>query len=98
MSAGGSGPGLEPLRLTTKQIKVRAAGVTNYIQAGGDRNLLLPAGGRQQEPGTKGKGYEAGANLTPAEVEIAGKVKQTFADYLVKLRGREWRWRNLRTT
>ena len=72
-------------KLTDKQIRIRAAGVTNYIQANGDRALLM-----QRAAATKNlelrQGYEAGANLTPEETAIADKVRQTFKDYIPKLK------------
>jgi hypothetical protein len=76
---------LKDVKANAKQVKVRTEGITNYLQAGGDRATL-----QGWLDGTKDRklraGYEAALNLTPREVAAAGRVRAIFDDYLPQLR------------
>lgn len=56
---------------------IRREAITNWIQAGGDQAVLA-----QRAAGSKNlslrKGYEEALKLTPDEVTLAGKVRQTY--------------------
>ncbi len=57
---------------------VRRDAITNWIQAGGDPNIL-----KQEAAGSKNaklrSGYEAALNLTPEELNIANETKRRYA-------------------
>lgn len=52
-------------------------GITNWIEAGGDKNLLRERAAATVDAKLKA-GYEAALNLTPEELAVAQKVKQAF--------------------
>ena len=76
---------LKDVKLSPKQVKVRAEGITNYLQAGGDRATLQKWFDATTDPKLKA-GYEATLNLTPREVAAAGRVRQIFDEHLHALR------------
>lgn len=57
--------------------KVRREGITNWIQAGGDANVLRQRATQSTNPKLRA-GYEAALNLTPEEIGVARDVKQAF--------------------
>jgi hypothetical protein len=61
---------------------VRREAITNWIQAGGDTAELQRRAGATKDVKLK-SAYEAAANLTPEEVALAGKIRQTY-DILLK--------------
>jgi hypothetical protein len=63
----------------------RQAAITNYIEAGGDTNLLSQRAAASADP-TLAAGYEAAANLTPAEKEVADDARRTYSHMLDRAR------------
>jgi len=53
-------------------------GITNWIEAGGDKNLLRERAAATVDAKLKA-GYKAALNLTPEELAVAKKVQQTFS-------------------
>lgn len=53
-------------------------GITNWIEAGGDKTLLRERAAATTDAKLKA-GYEAALNLTPDEIAIAKKVQHTFS-------------------
>ena len=72
---------------TTIKDKAKRDGITNWIEAGGDRALLLQRAAASKDEKTKA-GYEAAANLTSDELKVAQKVAQTFA--ILEARAKKW--------
>ena len=72
---------------TTIKDKAKRDGITNWIEAGGDRSLLLQRAASSKDPKTKA-GYEAAANLTPDELKIAEKVRTAFNT--LEARAKKW--------
>lgn len=60
----------------------RREGITNWIQAGGDLGELQQRALATTDAKLK-RGYEAAMKLTPEEVALAGKIRQTY-DILLK--------------
>lgn len=56
---------------------VRREGITNWIQADGDANLLNARASATADPKLKA-GYKAALTLTPEEIAIANDVRSTF--------------------
>lgn len=56
---------------------IRRDGITNWIQAGGDRTILQNRAAATTDPKLK-KGYEAALNLTPDEIRVANDVKSAY--------------------
>ncbi len=56
---------------------IRQDGITNWIQAGGDAQVLQQRAAATVDPKLK-KGYEAALNLTPDELAVATDVKAAF--------------------
>jgi hypothetical protein len=75
----------EGLKLNARAVKVRAEGITNFLQAGGDRATLQKWLDNTKDPKLRA-GYEAALNLSPREVAAAARVRQIFQDYLHDLR------------
>lgn len=62
--------------------KTRREAITNWIQAAGDKTVLADRAANSIDLKRK-LGYRAALNLTPAEVALAGKIRQTY-DILLK--------------
>ena len=58
--------------------KAKREGITNWIEAGGDKSLLRERAAATTDAKLKA-GYEAALNFTPEEIALANKAKQTFA-------------------
>ncbi len=56
---------------------VRREGITNWIQADGDANVLTSRAAATANPKLK-RGYEAALTLTPEEIGIANDIRNTF--------------------
>jgi len=52
-------------------------GITNWIEAGGDKSLLKLRANATTDPKLKA-GYEAALKFTPEQEKLAGKIQQTF--------------------
>lgn len=72
---------------TTIKDKAKRDGITNWIEAGGDRSLLLQRAEASKDPKVKA-GYEAAANFTPDEIKVAQKVRDTFN--ILEARAKKW--------
>lgn len=57
--------------------KVRREGITNWIQANGDRSVLAARATATTDPKLR-KGYEAALDLTPQEIAVANDVRNTY--------------------
>lgn len=57
--------------------QTRREGITNWIQAGGDKTILAERAKNSSDPKLKA-GYEAALNLTPEELAVANDVKAAF--------------------
>lgn len=66
---------------------IRRAAITNWIEAGGSRDLLLARAGLSKDRELR-KGYEAAANLSPEELEVAKRVTDAFR--VLRNRGLKW--------
>jgi hypothetical protein len=66
---------------------IRRAAITNWIEAGGSRDLLLARAGLSKDKELR-KGYEAAANLSPEELEVAKRVTDAFR--VLRNRGLKW--------
>lgn len=56
---------------------VRREGITNWIQAGGDRAILTERRDATKDPKLR-SGYDAALSLTPEEIVVANEVKAAF--------------------
>jgi hypothetical protein len=72
---------------TTIKDKAKRDGITNWIEAGGDRALLLQRAAASKEPKIKA-GYEAAAKFTTEEIKVAEKVRDTFN--ILEARAKKW--------
>lgn len=62
---------------------IRREGITNWIQADGDRRVLQDRANATTNPKLKA-GYEAALNLTPDEIAVANEVKTAYADFAAR--------------